>query len=346
MDTLELSDSEELYQEAERLRHCQDGGRPCDFGRIGQDDPYECYGSFVCTCGCGQSVKCPGGELCRALIMKMKGYAQTLAVRKWIKLGLCVCPIVVRNNDRFGIAMDRMRFIVATGLMTDKEAMDKMNAEGGRLLSNYEYTKASGNWSAARRRKLVRCPCGAYFSNEAARAAGLYSESEWERMGYPSFRITGDGVSRYYLDPNTARRVYRYGWLRVLPDGSHCPFTHVRTGPQPIARIWRAFYEPRSRSWEKGVHSVDLFSADQINLTRFKLSSKQASALMDGDKEVAKLVKQHWKPKRKRYKPYDPVEAARQYEEETGFRPGVSQSGKKINDKKSQGQSIPRSTKR
>ena len=69
---------------------------------------------------------------------------------------------------------------------------------------------------------------------------------------------------------------------------------------------------------------MDLFSADQMDLTRFKLSNKQAIALMNGDEEVAKLLDQHRKPKRKRYKKFDPVEAGRQYKEETGFRrPGI-----------------------
>jgi hypothetical protein len=317
-----LNDLDQLRQECDRLAHCQDGGRPPDLCRIeiGQDDPYECYGSFYCTCGCGQLVKCAGGDLCRALIMRMKGHEQTLAVRRWMALGLCICPIVIRNHERFGIAHDRMSDIVATGQMTHEEAIDKMNALGGHFVSDYEYTKASGNWSAARRRKLVRCPCGAYFCNDAARAAGLYSESEWKRMGYPYFRRKGDDVSKYYIDPNTAKRTSYYGWMRMLPDGKVVPYSHVRKGPQPVARIWRAFYEPRTQRWESGIHSVDLFSADQIDLTRFELTAKQALALLNGDKEIAKLVAQHRRPKRKRYKRFDPKEAARQYEEDTGFR--------------------------
>ncbi len=325
-ETLELSDFDELRQEVSRLRHCQAGSNHAHggSGRIGQDDPYECYGSFLCTCGCGQTVICPGDELCRARIMRLQGHAQTASVKEWMRRGLCICPIVIKNNSRHGIAMERARHMVDVGLMTQKEAIDKLIATGDRLVSDYEYTKASGNWSASRRRKLIRCPCGAYFCNDAARAAGLFSESEWARMGYPYFSRTGDGISRYYLDPTSAIRRIRYKLVRVLPDGSHCPFTHVRLGPQPVARIWRAFYEPRTCRWEQGVHSVDLFSADQMDLTRFKLSNKQAIALMNGDEEVAKLLDQHRKPKRKRYKKFDPVEAGRQYKEETGFRrPGI-----------------------
>lgn len=285
----------EIEQEAERLRHCQDGNHIVNVP-LGYDNPFECYGQFRCACGCEQILRCPGGRYCRARIFKLGGFLQTKAVREWMRLGLCVCPFVVKNYDRpSGDARDAVR------------------------LSDYAFNKASGNWSASRRRKLIRCPCGAYFCNDAARAAGLYSESEWARRGYPHFRRKGDDVSRYYLDPLTSSRTPYYGRRRVLPNGSDCPFTHVRRGPQPTARIWRAFYEPRTQRWEQGIHSVDLFTVEQMDLSRFELSAKQAIALMDGDKEVAKLVEQHQKPKRKRHRPFDPKEAARQYEEETGF---------------------------
>ncbi len=141
-----------------------------------------------------------------------------------------------------------------------------------------------------------------------------------EEDGYPYFRRKGDDVSKYYIDPRTAKRHAKFGWVRLLPDGTRVSLTHVRKGPQPVARIWRAFYDPKTQRWESGVHSVDLFSSDQIDLNRFELTNKQALALLNGDKEIAQLVAQHRRPKKKRYKPFDPKEAAELYEKETGFR--------------------------
>lgn len=262
---------DDLHQEAERLRHCQDGNDSyCNDSAIGYENPFECYGTFRCACGCHQTVICPGGDLCRARIMRLKGRTETAAVREWMRRGLCICPFVLKNYER---------------------------PLGN--LSDYAYTKSSGNWSASRRRKLVQCPCGAFFCNDTARAAGLYSESEWKRKGYDHFRQTGPDISRYYLDPITANRRSRYGFRRVLPDGSLCQFTHVRTGPQPTARIWRAFYEPSNCRWERGVHSVDLFSADAIDLTRFLLTRQQVIALSEGDQEILELVREHNEQKRK-----------------------------------------------
>lgn len=204
--------------------------------------------------------------------MLLKGRAETAAVKEWMRRGLCICPFVIKNYARNDFK---------------------------RHLTDYAYTKASGNWSAARRRKLVRCPCGAYFCNDTARAAELYSEREWEKKGYGHFRQTGDDVTRYYLDPSTAKRQIYFGMVRVSPDGRRFPFTHVRTGPPPKARIWRAFYEPTNRRWEKGVHSVDLFSAAEIDLTRFLLTRQQVISLLDGDREVAKLVREFNEQKRR-----------------------------------------------
>lgn len=148
-EPLELSEHDELRQEAACLRHCQDGNDNHYDPRSGSNNPYECYGSYCCRCGCNQTIICPGDDLCRARIMRLQGHAQTAAVREWIRRGLCICPFVIRNLDRYGISLDRMKLYVATGLMSQQDALNTMNANGGMVLSGYQYTKASGNWSAA-----------------------------------------------------------------------------------------------------------------------------------------------------------------------------------------------------
>src|SRR4051794_5812689 len=94
------------------------------------------------SCSCG--AECPSRGLCRENVARITGREQTKAVCAWMRAGLCVCPFVVPNKERGG---------VTTGRVSDRN-----------------YTKQSGNWSAKRRRKLVRCPCGVYFCNATVRA--------------------------------------------------------------------------------------------------------------------------------------------------------------------------------
>lgn len=242
-----------------------------------------------------------------------------MAVREWMKRGLCVCPFVVKNRDRYYLHTSLLEL---HHIATHQEVLQFEGPH--RQISNYEFTKSSGNWTAARRKKLIRCPCGAYFCNSAARAEGLYSESEWARKGFPFFKSR----ERYYLDLETAVKKCRFGILQ--PNGDIIPYTHLRKGPPPVARIWRPFYDYRSKRWEQGVHSVDLFSEDQVDLTRFRVSNRQLIALLDGNQEVAELVEKHRKPKRPRPKKFDPEEEARKYLEETGFlKPKVRPSKRK-----------------
>jgi hypothetical protein len=137
---------------------------------------------------------------------------------------------------------------------------------------HHEYTKRSGNWSAKRRRKLVRCPCGAYYDNAAVRALGLYSESEWKRKGYAKLKPG----PKYYLDPETAKRT---GLAVVVGKGR--PVTHIRRGPRPVARVWRPFYEPRPKRFEDGIYSVDLFSVNEIDTGKFQLTREQALRVLE-----------------------------------------------------------------
>lgn len=248
-----------------------------EYDRLGHDDDCEGKCGHQCLCGCGTTITCPGGDICRLRIQRLCGWEETRAVRLWMKMGLCVCEFVVKNREPFQI---------------------------GPPLSDRQYTKGIGNWSARRRRKLVRCPCGAYYDNDTVRALGLFSESEWKRQGFPFFK---NGV-RHYL-PNAKKRAA----FSNLP--------HVRIAPAPVARIWRPFYSPQSRRFEKGLASVDLFSADQVDFEQFVLSDKLAVALMDGDSTVLKLI-QLYQPLEKqgrRRSKWTPQEALREYLEQTGF---------------------------
>lgn len=72
MNQEENVDFAEIHQELDRLKHSQDG----------HGDSFECYGTFRCPCGCKQLITCPGGQLCRARIMRLKGNQQAKAVRE------------------------------------------------------------------------------------------------------------------------------------------------------------------------------------------------------------------------------------------------------------------------
>ena len=233
-----------------------------EYDRLSHDDDCEGKHGHKCECGCGQVIVCPGGDLCRMRIMHLTGLAETKAVRAWMRLGLCVCGFVVKNRCRHRVGridLHEIGYFDVAGVVSDRI-----------------YAKAAGNWSARRRRKLVQCPCGAYYDNDTVRALGLLSESEWARKGYRRF----NGGERHYIANPKKFAPY-----------SHLP--HVRVAPAPIARIWRPFYEPSVRRFEKGLASVDLFSSDQIDQSHFLLSPQQAAALVNGDAGVAALIREH-----------------------------------------------------
>lgn len=237
-------DTDEARGDLDRLDHDE----RCDIPDCprGDDCPLLPCGcrkpGYACPCGCRTVIICPSKELCRERIAALTGAEETKAVRAWMGLGLCICSFVVRNRCR------------CMGSVSD-----------------YQFWKASGNWSCSRRKRLVRCPCGAYFDNDTVRSLGLYSESEWRRMGYEKFQ-PGE---TYYLDPAVARWKCRWR-VFVMPDGSRPPMTHRRDGPKPVARIWRPFYDRRRRRFEAGLGSVDLFSADQIDMAKWVPTTEQA----------------------------------------------------------------------
>lgn len=112
--------------------------------------------------------------------------------------GLCVCLFIIQNCNRY---------YLGESLLVKHGLLDFVQGDS-QPLSNNQYTKSSGNWTAARRRKLIRCPCGAFFCKTAARAEDLYSESEWARKGYPFFKSR----ERYYLDLETAvKKIHTWG---------------------------------------------------------------------------------------------------------------------------------------
>jgi hypothetical protein len=206
-----------------------------------------------CRCGCHTTLICPGKRLCRKRILALTGAEETKAVRAWMELGLCICGFVIKNLRR-GVGTWRSR----------------------RAMPDRDYTKASGNWSAKCRRKLVRCPCGAYFDNQAVHALGLLSESEWKRRGYPNFKPG----AKDYVDADVARWTSPFA-RRRLPDGSTKPITHVRRAT-PVARIWRPFYDFRTQRFCTGVYSVDLFGPDQVDFSRPLMSLEQALKIVEG----------------------------------------------------------------
>jgi hypothetical protein len=237
-----------------RLRHdercgvpdCQGGAEcellPCGCPRVGRP----------CRCGCKTTVVCPGGDLCFDRLLHLTGRRQTEGVRAWMGLGLCVCPLVIQNRKR--------NF-----------------EEVGR--SHRAFTLASGNWSARRRAKLRQCPCGAYFSEEAV--AGLRSESQWRRLGYPRL-LPGEAN---YIDPDVA--LYHL-WCRGKP------YTHKRT-QLPRARIWRAFYHHKTARYIANLYSVDLFGFDQVDQSKCLLTAEQClqrlSVFPDASDDLVFLVK-------------------------------------------------------
>jgi hypothetical protein len=192
------------------------------------------YMGWKCQCGCGQVLRCPSEDLCFMRILHLPGREQTKAVKKWMSLGLCVCELVLAAE------WSRHRNKYASGV-------------------GFVYR----NWRASRRRKLVQCPCEAYFANDIVRGLGLLSESEWKRLGYAK------------LMP---------GEKYPVRDPHHFHFfggQYRRTGPPPRGRVWRPFYEPRSKRFEGGVHSVDLFSAADINRAAFLMTSEQCLKNLD-----------------------------------------------------------------
>jgi hypothetical protein len=226
--------------ELDRLRHDQLCVIPdCERGPDCPLLPCTCQKQYRCPCGCKQIVACPGGNLCRQIVSRLRGWPQTKAVRQWMAAGLCVCPLVIP----------------------------------GILKSQPGHEPDWRNWSARRRRKLGRCPgCGAYFANELVRGQGLYSESEWRRLGYPKF-IPGP---KYYLDPDVAKYVNAFQSCAA----TGLPLTHVRHGPQPAARIWRPCYDRRSRRFDRGIWSVDLFSLDMMDQSKRVLTLDQCLSLV------------------------------------------------------------------
>jgi hypothetical protein len=132
------------------------------------------------------------------------------------------------------------------------------------------------NWRARRRYKLIHCPCGAFFSEDAVRDLGLFSESQWKRSGFPRFK---DRSQPYYIDPKTARaKLY---WGRQLPDGTWVSLTHKRYGPPPRGRIWRAFYDHAKKRYEMGLWSVDLFTVEDIDTSYVDLTTEQCLKILD-----------------------------------------------------------------
>jgi hypothetical protein len=105
---------------------------------------------------------------------------------------------------------------------------------------------------------------------------GLFSESEWNRLGYPKLKPG----QKYYIDDVTAKWKNPFIFLK-FPDESTRPVTHVRSGPQPVVRIWRPFYDFRSKFFEAGIYFVDLFGAHQIDLAKYELTREQALKMLD-----------------------------------------------------------------
>lgn len=95
-----------------------------------------------------QPLDCPGGDLCFAALAKQNGRVITRAIMEMITLGICVC-----HSDWIKPSSPRG----AQGVVS--------------LPKN-------------RREKTPRCACGMYFSNEQVRKLGLFSKSEWRRLGH------------------------------------------------------------------------------------------------------------------------------------------------------------------
>jgi hypothetical protein len=244
---------EEYLDEYRRLWHddrCDcDGEGECQLQHCG------CPVGWVCPCGCGQVIDCPSRELCRHRILHLTGAEQTRAVKAWMKLGLCVCMFVLKR--------EYVRMGNPTGPISLVEEVSPIR-----------------NWRAERRRKLIQCPCGAYFDNATVRLMGLRSESEWKRVGFGKFLDRSD---LYYIDHQTA--AWRSPcWVLVLPDGSRRPLTHRRYGPKPKARVWRPFWDSQSKRFKTGLWSVDLFSADQIDPSKYLLTIEQCLKGLEGTK--------------------------------------------------------------
>jgi hypothetical protein len=175
-------------------------------------------------------------------VLHLMGAEQTRAVREWMRLGLCICPFLLK------------------GMYCLLEGRRSYEYREPCLLTNIA---PALNWSARRRRKLVQCPCGAFFSNDAARELGLCSESEWKRAGFPRFKLRDQ--------PYEITAPIKNAWHR-----------HVRRGPQPRARIWRAFYDFPSKRFTWGLWSVDLFTVEDIDTDYVQLTTQQCLEIVEG----------------------------------------------------------------